>query len=143
MLDERQAIADLEAELEQLRDAADPCRKIAMAAKVAMVAGVAALVLAFLQSSPMALVIGIATSLSSIALLGSNEQRLRELLERSCGGPTLRDDRSAAASRGRARVCPFDRLRRPERVIGTRSWGQGRRSTWGIYGRGLIGERLR
>jgi hypothetical protein len=51
MLDQHQLVADLEAEIEGLRDSAEHCRKIDMAAKAAMGIGVALLLVSFSGSA--------------------------------------------------------------------------------------------
>src|SRR5215217_9384658 len=78
--DHRELISDLEAEIDALRDAAERCRKIDMAAKAAMGIGVALLLVAFLWFSASALVVGIAAILGSIALVGSNRGTLGEII---------------------------------------------------------------
>ena len=47
MLDQHQLVADLEAEIDDLRDSAERCRKIDMAAKAAMGLGLALLLMGF------------------------------------------------------------------------------------------------
>src|SRR5215213_4192307 len=79
MLDQHQLVADLEAEIEGLRDSAERCRKIDMAAKAVMGVGVALLLISFLWFSASALVIGIAAVLGSVALVGSNRGTLGEI----------------------------------------------------------------
>ena len=80
MLDQHQFIADLEAEIDGLRDSAERCRKIDMAAKAAMGVGVALLLISFFWFSASSLVIGIATVLGSVALVGSNRGTLGEII---------------------------------------------------------------
>src|SRR5215204_2481088 len=80
MLDQHQLIADLEAEIDGLRDSAERCRKIDMAAKAAMGVGVALLLVSFFWFSASALVIGIAGVLGSVALVGSNRGTLGEII---------------------------------------------------------------
>src|SRR5215207_6691762 len=80
MLDPHQLIADLEAEIDGLRDSAERCRKIDMAAKAAMGVGVALLLVSFFWFSASALVIGIAGVLGSVALVGSNRGTLGEII---------------------------------------------------------------
>ena len=80
MLDQHQLIADLEAEIDGLRDSAERCRKIDMAAKAAMGVGVALLLISFFWFSAPALVIGIAAVLGSVALVGSNRGTLGEII---------------------------------------------------------------
>jgi hypothetical protein len=72
MLDQHQLVADLEAEIDDLRDSAERCRKIDMAAKAALGVGLALLLVSFFWFSASALVIGIAAVLGSVALVGSN-----------------------------------------------------------------------
>src|SRR4051812_24920918 len=80
MLDQHQLIANLEAELDALRDSAERCRKIDMAAKAALGVGVALLLVSFFWFSASALVIGIAAVLGSVALVGSNRGTLGEII---------------------------------------------------------------
>ena len=82
MLDQHQLIADLEAEIDGLRDSAERCRKIDMAAKAAMGLGVALLLIGFFRFNAAALVIGIAAVLGSVALVGSNRGTLGEIITR-------------------------------------------------------------
>jgi hypothetical protein len=79
MLDQRQLIADLEAEIDGLRDGAERCRKIDMAAKAAVGVGVGLLLVSFFWFSAPALVVGIAAVLGSVALVGSNRGTLGEI----------------------------------------------------------------
>jgi hypothetical protein len=72
MPNQHEVVADLETEIDGLRDAAERCRKIDIAARVAFALGCIILFTAFLRSSAFALVIGIAAVLGSVALLGSN-----------------------------------------------------------------------
>jgi hypothetical protein len=71
MPNQHELIADLESEIDALRDEAERCRKIDIAAKLAFGLGTITLVTSFVQASAFALVIGIATVLGSVALLGS------------------------------------------------------------------------
>src|SRR3954463_11149760 len=80
MLDQHQLIADLEAEIDGLRDSAERCRKIDMAGKAAMGVGVALLLVSFFWFSASALVIGIAAVLGSVALVGSNRGSVGEII---------------------------------------------------------------
>ena len=77
MLDQHQLIADLEAEIDDLRDSAERCRKIDMAAKAALGVGLALLLVSFFWFSASALVIGIAAVLGSVALVGSKSWHAR------------------------------------------------------------------
>jgi hypothetical protein len=80
MLDQHQLIADLEAEIDGLRDSAERCRKIDNVAKAAVGTGVALLLISFFWFSASALVIGIAAVLGSVALVGSNRGTLGEII---------------------------------------------------------------
>ena len=82
MLDQHQLIADLEAEIDGLRDSAERCRKIDIVAKAVMGVGVGLLLISFLWFSASALVIGIAAVLGSVALVGSNRGTLGEIITR-------------------------------------------------------------
>ena len=82
MLDQHQLIADLEAEIDDLRDSAERCRKIDIVAKAMMGIGVGLLLMGFLWFSASALVIGIAAVLGSVALVGSNRGTLGETITR-------------------------------------------------------------
>jgi hypothetical protein len=79
MPNQHEVIADLETEIDGLRDAAERCRKIDIAAKLAFALGCIILFTAFLWSSAFALVIGIAAVLGSVALLGSNRRTRDEI----------------------------------------------------------------
>src|SRR3954471_11001966 len=79
MLDQHQLIADLEAEIDGLRDSAERCRKIDIVAKAGVGTGVALLLISFFWFSASALVIGIAAVLGSVALVGSNRGTLGEI----------------------------------------------------------------
>jgi anaerobic glycerol-3-phosphate dehydrogenase len=91
MPNQHEVIADLETEIDALRDEAERCRKIDIVAKLAFGLGCITLVTSFIQASAFALVIGIAAVLGSVALLGSNR---RDALKRSTGRyavlPTVR-----------------------------------------------------
>ncbi|MDJ1159916.1 hypothetical protein QNA08_16995 [Chelatococcus sp. SYSU_G07232] len=84
MPDPHDEIAELEAEIEALAEAAERCRKIGVAAKAAAVAGVLLLVaVAFgrFRLDPLMLVIGIAGVLGGTVLYGSNRSTLQEILD--------------------------------------------------------------
>ena len=76
------AIADLEAEIERLSDAAERCRKTLAAAKVAGAAGalaLAAILLGAVPAGPEGLVAAIALGVGGIGLFGSSRGTLQEL----------------------------------------------------------------
>src|SRR3954469_25367461 len=63
-------IAELEAEIERLRDAAERARKIDLATRAAIGLGIACLASSFLWYRPIALVIGLGLLLGGVALNG-------------------------------------------------------------------------
>ena len=76
MIDPHDKIAGLEAEIEALADAAERCRKINLAAKVATVAGCLLFLVTttgLIRFGPAALVVAIAAVLGGLALSGSNK----------------------------------------------------------------------
>jgi hypothetical protein len=79
MSDQHELMADLEAEVEHLREAAERCRKIDLGTKLAIALGVACLFSALVWFKPLALVLGIALVLGGLALLGSNRSTLHEI----------------------------------------------------------------
>ena len=78
MPNQHELIADLESEIDALRDEAERCRKIDIAAKIAFGLGTITLVTSFVQASAFALVIGIAAVLGSVAL--SNRRTRGEIM---------------------------------------------------------------
>jgi hypothetical protein len=79
----RQNVADLESEIERLSDAAERCRKIMMAARLAIAAGALLLVITapdLFRVGPAALVAAISVVLSGIVVLGSNKSTRDELM---------------------------------------------------------------
>ena len=73
----RDQIAELEADIEDLSEAAERCRKIGIAAHVLMAGGAFLLMLAVLglwRLGPAALVVSLAAILGGIALYGSNKR---------------------------------------------------------------------
>jgi O-antigen ligase len=73
----RDQIAELEADIEDLSQAAERCRKIGIAAQVLMAGGAFLLMLAVLglwRLGPAALVTSLAAILGGIALYGSNKR---------------------------------------------------------------------
>jgi cell division septum initiation protein DivIVA len=85
MTDLHQQIADLEAELEALSDAAERCRKSMIVAKVAVVAGIllfGASLFGVIRSDAIVLVIGIAVTIAGIGFFGSSRGSLDHLEEK-------------------------------------------------------------
>jgi hypothetical protein len=80
MLHQHRLIDDLEAEIDELREAAERCRKLDLAAKAALGVGCGLLIIAFLRFSALALTIGIAASLVAVVLIGSNRTTLGEIV---------------------------------------------------------------
>lgn len=81
----RERIAELEAEIEELRDSADRCRKIEGPAKFAVVLGILLLSATLLKlpaTGPVAFVIAITAILGGVALKGSNESTRDNLMAR-------------------------------------------------------------
>lgn len=80
-----QQIADLEAEIDTLSDAAEQCRKSMIVAKVAIGVGVllfVASLLGMIRSDPIVLVVGIAVTLAGIGYYGSSRGSLEQLTEK-------------------------------------------------------------
>jgi hypothetical protein len=80
MPDQHELIADLEAEIEHLRDAAERCRKLDLGTKLAIALGVTCLASALVWFKPLALVLGIALVLGGLALHGSNKSTHDEIV---------------------------------------------------------------
>ena len=83
MPDPHQAIADLEAEIDELADAAERCRKVIVLARVA--AGVGGVLFAItlvglFRSGPTALVLAITAVLGGLALFGSHTSTRDQIL---------------------------------------------------------------
>jgi hypothetical protein len=75
MFDPHEQIARLEAEIDELADAAQRCRKVSIAAKVAIATGLQVLVMSLVGwLGPFALVCGLSAALGGIALFGSNRR---------------------------------------------------------------------
>jgi hypothetical protein len=85
--DRREEIVRLEDEIEKLAEALERCRKIGIAAKVAMVAGLAALIsipIGFVTLGPLLLVVAITAAIGGLVAYGSNvstEQQVRAELK--------------------------------------------------------------
>jgi hypothetical protein len=85
MSDPPQEIADLEAEIEALTQAAERCRKVIALSKVATGAGGLLLVLiltGLIRLGPMALILAITSGLGGLALFGSHTTTLNEIAAR-------------------------------------------------------------
>jgi hypothetical protein len=85
MADPHQQITDLEADITDLSDAADRCRKGMILAKVAIAVGVllfVACLLGLIRRDPIVLVIGIAAALAGVGFYGSSRGSLEELTEK-------------------------------------------------------------
>jgi hypothetical protein len=85
MTNPHQQIADLEAEIDTLSDAAEQCRKSMVLARVAAVAGVllfGAALLGLIRPDPVILVISIAATLAGIGFFGSSRGSLEHLTEK-------------------------------------------------------------
>ena len=83
MRQRHEEIASLEAEIEELAEAAERCWKIGLAAKVALAAGLLLLLFlatGFLRLGPEALVLGLGSTLGGIALAGSNRSSRNVIL---------------------------------------------------------------
>lgn len=79
MVSEHEEIAELEAEIERLRDAAERGRKVDLGTKAAIAIGIACLASALVSFRPVALVVGLALLLGGVALQGSNRSTLDEI----------------------------------------------------------------
>jgi predicted benzoate:H+ symporter BenE len=85
MTNPHQQIADLEAEIDTLSDAAEQCRKSMVLARVAAVAGVllfGASLLGLIRPNPIVLVTSIAATLAGIGFFGSSRGSLEQLTEK-------------------------------------------------------------
>ena len=85
MTDLHQQIADLEAEIDALSDAAERCRKSMIVAKAAVVAGIllfGASLLGLIRSDAIILVVGIAVTVAGIGFFGSSRGTLDQLAEK-------------------------------------------------------------
>ncbi len=82
MTELHQQIADLEADIDALSDAAERCRKSMIVARLAIIAGVllvGASLSGFVRTDPLFLVIVIAATLAGIGLLGSSRGSLEHI----------------------------------------------------------------
>jgi hypothetical protein len=75
-------IARLEQEIEQLSESLERCRKVALAARIAIAAGcvvMAALLVGLIRTDALALMIGAILLLGGIVLSGSNSSTARQI----------------------------------------------------------------
>ena len=83
--DLREQISRLENDIERLSDSVERCRKIAVAAKVAIGAGcvlLASLVVGAIGLDALSLIVSAILIIGGIVLLGSNETTLKQILAR-------------------------------------------------------------
>jgi predicted RND superfamily exporter protein len=86
MTDLHQQIADIEAEIDTLSDAAEQCRKSMIVAKAATGVGVllfVASLLGLIRSDAIALVIGIASAIAGTVFYGSSRSSLERITEQT------------------------------------------------------------
>jgi hypothetical protein len=85
MTDLHQQIADLEAEIDTLSDAAEQCRKSMIIARLVTAVGIlmfGAALLGLIRPDPIALVISIGATLAGIGFYGSSRGSLEQLTDR-------------------------------------------------------------
>jgi hypothetical protein len=95
MTDLHQQIADLEADIDALSDAAERCRKSMIVARLAVLAGVllvGASLSGFVRTDALILVIGIAATLAGIGLLGSSRGSLEHITGKIRTSEARRDE---------------------------------------------------
>jgi predicted benzoate:H+ symporter BenE len=95
MTDLHQQIADLEADIDALSDAAERCRKSMIVARMAVIAGVllvGASLSGFVRTDALILVIGIAATLAGIGLLGSSRGSLEHITGKIRASEARRDE---------------------------------------------------
>jgi uncharacterized membrane protein HdeD (DUF308 family) len=83
MTDLHQQIADLEADIDALSDAAERCRKSMIVARLAIIAGVllvGASLSGFVRTDALVLVIGIAATLAGIVFYGSSRSTREQIV---------------------------------------------------------------
>jgi hypothetical protein len=83
MTDRHQQIADLEADIDALSDAAERCRKSMIVAKLAVVGGLlifGAALFGLISSGPIALLAGIAVTLAGIVFYGSSRSTREQIV---------------------------------------------------------------
>jgi hypothetical protein len=94
MTDIHRQIADLEADIDALSDAAERCRKSMIVARLAIIAGVllvGASLSGFVRTDALVLVIGIAATLVGIGLLGSSRGSLEHIIGKIRASEARRD----------------------------------------------------
>ncbi len=82
MTDPHDQISQLEGRIEQLAEALERCRKIAVAARSAIVAGgvlLAAILLRLVQADPVLLMLAAILGIGGIVLYGSNDTTAKQL----------------------------------------------------------------
>jgi hypothetical protein len=82
MTDLNQQIADLEAEIDVLSDAAEQCRKSMIVAKVAIVGGLqvsGVTLFGLIWSDPVVLIVGIAATIAGIGFYGSSRSTREQI----------------------------------------------------------------
>jgi hypothetical protein len=95
MTELHQQIADLEADIDALSDAAERCRKSMIVARLAVIAGVllvGASLFGFVRTDALVLVIGIAATLAGIGFLGSSRGSLEHITDRIRASEARRDE---------------------------------------------------
>jgi hypothetical protein len=95
MTDLHQQIADLEADIDALSDAAERCRKSMIVARLAIIAGVllvGASLSGFVRTDALVLVIGIAATLAGIGFLGSSRGSLEHITGKIRASEVRRDE---------------------------------------------------
>jgi hypothetical protein len=115
MIDPHQQIAELEAEIDSLSDAAEQCRKSMVLARLAAVAGVllfGAALLGLIRPNPIVVVISIAATLAGIGFYGST----RGSLEQISGKIRALEDRRARMIDGMDLQTVQDRQRSAESI---------------------------
>jgi hypothetical protein len=95
MTDLHRQIADLEADIDALSDAAERCRKSMIVARLAIIAGVllvGASLSGSVRTDALVLVLGIAATLAGIGFLGSSRGSLEHITDKIRASESRRDD---------------------------------------------------
>jgi len=95
MTDIHRQIADLEADIDALSDAAERCRKSMIVARLAIIAGVllvGASLSGFIRTDALVLVLGIAATLAGIGFLGSSRGSLEHITGKIRASEVRRDE---------------------------------------------------